>query len=34
LREALESKTHILGLLDAESSLSASLQSTLEEYCK
>ncbi len=34
LREALESKTHILGLIDIEPSLSVSLQSTLEEYCK
>ena len=34
LRTALESKIPILGLIDVEPSLSASLQSTLEEYCK
>lgn len=34
LREALEAKTPIIGLIDVEPSLSVSLQSTLEEYCK
>ena len=34
LRTALESKTPILGLIDVESSISTSLQTTLEEYCK
>jgi hypothetical protein len=34
LRNALENKTPILGLIDAEPSLSASVRKTLEEYCK
>ena len=34
LRNALEAKTPIIGLIDVEPSLSASLQMTLEEYCK
>lgn len=34
LREALENKIHILGLIDIEPSLSVSLKGTLEEYCK
>jgi hypothetical protein len=34
LRNALENKIPILGLIDVEPSLSASLLSTLEEYCK
>ncbi len=34
LRNALENKIPLLGLIDVEPSLSASLQSTLEEYCK
>lgn len=34
LREALENKIHILGLIDIDASLSVSLRGTLEEYCK
>ena len=34
LKDALESKVHILGLIDIDSSLSTSLRTTLEEYCK
>jgi hypothetical protein len=34
LREALENKIHMLGLIDVEPSLSVALQNTLAEYCK
>lgn len=34
MREALENKIHILGLIDIDASLSVSLRGTLEEYCK
>lgn len=34
LREALENKIHLLGFVDIDESLSASLKETLEKYCK
>lgn len=34
LRQALENKIHMLGLIDVQPSLSVALQNTLAEYCK
>jgi hypothetical protein len=34
LRDALKNQVHLLGLIDVQTELSASLTRTMEEYCK